>query len=969
MNSDDINFQQPLSQRGLQFNDAILNERIFSSKRSRAGFLGAVTHVRGEIEILLLNVENAQTVQIQLQRYDDAWRKFEDAHNGYLSLISPHSLVFSDAVQQYNQLYTEKAIFSNRVSKYLQTCVENPIKDVSQNETLSTIQKEHEYAESVTSNRSSISKASSQSSRSSAQEKRVQAAKAKLALRLAEDERNRVLEGEFRLQDIERKQRELETQQKLEEEELKRTKLMETLKQETDRELAQARQQAALANLEAQLQEQFDSYVEVDMELESEIGKRIFSEPAEVISHTHLHEVQNPDKVTTDMATRNSSRTDKTYPSVFNSDPQHEGNPFFSTPATANEPTQPGVIWPEPWRTLAPEYAWGTQVPSNTNVPNQPGATEPRRIPPNPPYVWKTRIPSYLRRDQPRTVDNTRYWHKTTPLYTRPSSQPLTFPYGFQHPTVRRPTPVIPPATLSSPSEISDQDFNSARSKPPEVDIRDTVPISESKPNLVPMKPPYSNQVKSARDPDLFNTVASAMESISLVQQRLASNLNLPPVHLEMFSDSPSEFPMFKQRFENRIMSRHDFSDGEQMLRLLQFLGGEAKEAVKSFEAVKGGVYDAMKILEKRYGKRCLIVSSILDGLTKGPAIQSRDRTALRKFADEAASANATLKSLRCMNEVNQGNLVEMLRRLPKYLRERFAVAASDLEAKENRFPTLNDFAIFLDRWANVANHPINASNTDQQEVPGLAKGKMKYGPEMAWDMGVQGDDSRNIYKSVKITTPYPCCSQAHPIYRCERFKGKTPGERFELAKRKNLCYNCLKSNQIKQLGRTVKHTARSCPSKFKCKIEGCGALHHTLLHKPESLKETSEENDKNIELPTVTSSTATSKAPHAVLLRVIPVRVIGERQVGTTYSMLDSGSEITLVDPSLVKQVGAQGHLDKLVVSTVSNENDVQHGYRINLSVESLIDENPKRLKLTNAWSSKELKIPLRHQRVFQDK
>ena len=166
-----------------------------------------------------------------------------------------------------------------------------------------------------------------------------------------------------------------------------------------------------------------------------------------------------------------------------------------------------------------------------------------------------------------------------------------------------------------------------------------------------------------------------------------------------------------------------------------------------------------------------------------------------------------------------------------------------------------------------------------------------------------------------------------------------------------------------------MKHTARSCPSKFKCKIEGCGALHHTLLHKPESLKETAEEKDKNIELPTVTSSTATSKAPHAVLLRVIPVRVIGERQVATTYAMLDSGSEITLVDPSLVKQVGAQGHLDKLVVSTVSNENDVQHGYRINLSVESLINENPKRLKLTNAWSSKELKIPLRHQRVFQDK
>ncbi|CAB4014789.1 Hypothetical predicted protein [Paramuricea clavata] len=313
-------------------------------------------------------------------------------------------------------------------------------------------------------------------------------------------------------------------QQKLDEEELERTRRIETLKQETDRELAEARQQAALPNLEAELQEQFDSYdlLEVDMELESEIGGRISSAPAQVISHTHLHEVQNPDKVTTDMATTYSSRTDKTYPSVFNSDPQHEGNPFSSTPATANEPTQPDVIWLEPWRTLAPEYAWWTQVPSYPNVPSRSGATQPRRIPSNPPYVWKTRIPYYRRRDQPRTVDNTRYWHNTTPIYTRPSSQPLTFPYGFQHPTVRRPTPVIPPATLSSPSKISDQDFNSARSKPPEVDTKETGPISERKPNLVPMKPPpYPNQVKSAHDADLLHTVASAMERISLVQQRL----------------------------------------------------------------------------------------------------------------------------------------------------------------------------------------------------------------------------------------------------------------------------------------------------------------------------------------------------------------------------------------------------------------------------------------------------------------
>ena len=58
---------------------------------------------------------------------------------------------------------------------------------------------------------------------------------------------------------------------------------------------------------------------------------------------------------------------------------------------------------------------------------------------------------------------------------------------------------------------------------------------------------------------------------------------------------------------------------------------------------------------------------------------------------------------------------------------------------------------------------------------------------------------------------------------------------------------------------------------------------------------------------------------------------------------MLDSGSEVTLVDPSLIDQLGVQGRSDKLVVSTVSDENDLQHGCRVDLSIESLIDETPE--------------------------
>ena len=74
-------------------------------------------------------------------------------------------------------------------------------------------------------------------------------------------------------------------------------------------------------------------------------------------------------------------------------------------------------------------------------------------------------------------------------------------------------------------------------------------------------------------------------------------------------------------------------------------------------------------------------------------------------------SAEATLRSLCSLTEINQGNLVEMSRRLPRHLQEKFSTLAHDLESKEQQFTTLSDFAGFLDKWAIVANHPVNATN------------------------------------------------------------------------------------------------------------------------------------------------------------------------------------------------------------------------------------------------------------------
>lgn len=159
------------------------------------------------------------------------------------------------------------------------------------------------------------------------------------------------------------------------------------------------------------------------------------------------------------------------------------------------------------------------------------------------------------------------------------------------------------------------------------------------------------------------------MKDISTTQHKLAYNQNLPRIQFQKFGGVPAEFPLFKQRFQRIVMSREDMDDGSKMTRLLQCLAGEAKQAVASLETATNGVHQALQILEQRYGRPCMIVNSVINSLVKGPFISASDKINLWKYADNATRALATLTSMNCLLQVNQGNIGSMTERLPKPLR------------------------------------------------------------------------------------------------------------------------------------------------------------------------------------------------------------------------------------------------------------------------------------------------------------
>ena len=68
-----------------------------------------------------------------------------------------------------------------------------------------------------------------------------------------------------------------------------------------------------------------------------------------------------------------------------------------------------------------------------------------------------------------------------------------------------------------------------------------------------------------------------------------------------------------------------------------------------------------------------------------------------------------------------------------------------------------------------------------------------------------------------------PCqvCRQKHRIWQCKVFKQEGVSERWNIAKRFQLCYRCLAEG----------HHGKSCQRTRRCGKNGCHKVHHRLLH------------------------------------------------------------------------------------------------------------------------------------------
>jgi hypothetical protein len=209
----------------------------------------------------------------------------------------------------------------------------------------------------------------------------------------------------------------------------------------------------------------------------------------------------------------------------------------------------------------------------------------------------------------------------------------------------------------------------------------------------------------------------------------------------------------------------------------------------------------AVDLLKKRFGQPAKIIMAHMRALTSLPN-PGTDRVSLRKFVD---CLESHIRGLEALNKKpdSYGDLLVciLLDKLSADLRRNLARQsdAAEWDLDTLRKSLLKEIEILEDSESSLT-HP--SSFKQPQKLNVLFSG---------------ATSSAKEFSNRKLLCPF--CSGVHWPTDCD--VAITVEARYEIAKVKNLCFNCLRS-----------HPVGDCPSKFRCRK--CHHAHHTSLHKAE---------------------------------------------------------------------------------------------------------------------------------------
>ena len=286
----------------------------------------------------------------------------------------------------------------------------------------------------------------------------------------------------------------------------------------------------------------------------------------------------------------------------------------------------------------------------------------------------------------------------------------------------------------------------------------------------------------------------------------------LPEWTLSKYDGDPLSWHEWSGQFKSAIDSVN-LTDDEKLTYLKTLVTGKAKLAIADVTYSERFYRDSLKTLERKFGQPLVVVGAYFDKLASYTAVNKHRSEQIIEFAIFIASIICVFRSLNYENDLRGAAMLnQAVYKLPLNLREQWSLLTV---VKDMLRPTLIDFNDWLKRKVE-AHERMNVSGTSKPKVEeSNVKSNNK---SLSATTAATGSTLSTTPKHARRTNleskflSCPCCKGKHPLWKCDKFKAKTPTQPAKLAAGNNSCFRCV--NGV--------HRASECDKDIQCTTPDC---------------------------------------------------------------------------------------------------------------------------------------------------
>ena len=293
------------------------------------------------------------------------------------------------------------------------------------------------------------------------------------------------------------------------------------------------------------------------------------------------------------------------------------------------------------------------------------------------------------------------------------------------------------------------------------------------------------------------------------------------------FSGDPLDWLHFKKAFDLST-ELGEYSELENTMRLFDSLKGEARDATKAMFASGNSACEILQNLELRFGDKEIILEKIVNDIKSLPSVEE-GKINLLDFASKLKDAVGVIKSVKSIGYLNSPELKkEILYKIPESMEQGYVHFAATEGENSSQLEVLSNF-LYKEAKARLSAGIINLHRDK------LAR-KITHNNSQAQTLNKKNvfttcteklhhDQSKNSERAVCAL----CGRNNHVTAACRSWTQNSVKERWRIARKLNVCFNCLEKG----------HTRPECQSENRC--AHCKNRHNSLLH---SIQITDKNND-----------------------------------------------------------------------------------------------------------------------------